>query len=85
MQLHVPIHVESLEDINTNVFVTLFEGLYGEPLPGKFQLFFLFLFFLTCLLCLKLMLIAFIVLELWWYTTIDIHMNYGNSCLDFSF
>lgn len=33
VQLHVPIHVESLEDINTNVFVTLFEGLYGEPLP----------------------------------------------------
>ncbi|CAE1272743.1 CEP95 [Acanthosepion pharaonis] len=33
VQLHVPIYVESLEDINTNVFVTLFEGLYGEPLP----------------------------------------------------
>lgn len=32
-QLHVPFIVESLEDITANVFIILFEGLYGESLP----------------------------------------------------
>ncbi|ESP03772.1 hypothetical protein LOTGIDRAFT_109931, partial [Lottia gigantea] len=33
-QFNIPIKVINVEDIGATVFVTLYEGLYGEQLPG---------------------------------------------------
>lgn len=35
-QLHVPTRINTVSDIGAGVFVTLFEGLCGERLPGNF-------------------------------------------------
>lgn len=34
-QLHVPRRINTVADIGAGVFVTLYEGLCGEQLPGK--------------------------------------------------
>ncbi len=36
-QLHVLHRVKHWKEINASVFVTLFEGLWGEPLKGMFD------------------------------------------------
>jgi len=38
-QLHVSTRVRHLCDINAGVFLTLFEGLCGEKLPGQLYLY----------------------------------------------
>ena len=34
-QLTVPRRVKTIEDLNADMFITLYEGLCGESIPGK--------------------------------------------------